>query len=179
MVETSGKSKEARIVFLDYLRIFAFSSVLIGHKFLLYFQDIATNGNVHASARLLASCLIPLFSEGGAGVVVFFLVSGYIITHVLQTERTLEFLVKRIFRIYPLYIVAVLLQYRSLSAAGHPPDLSVLGAQLSLFGDFFRPHQLLVESNGHSVLRCCSISSWRACNCLVLQRGSRRSFRIC
>jgi peptidoglycan/LPS O-acetylase OafA/YrhL len=137
MVEASGKRREARIAFLDYLRIFAFSSVLIGHKFLTYFQDIATNANAHASARLLASYLIPLFTGGGAGVVVFFLVSGYIITHVLQTERTLEFLVKRIFRIYPLYIVAVLLQYRSLSAAGHSPDLSVLWAQLSLFGDFF------------------------------------------
>ena len=74
MVETSGKPREARIAFLDYLRIFAFSSVLIGHKFLTYFQDIATNANVHASARLLASYLIPLFTGGGAGVVVFFLV---------------------------------------------------------------------------------------------------------
>ena len=47
---------------------------------------------------------------GAAGVVVFFLTSGYIIAHVLQSEPTQEFIIKRIFRIYPLFIFAVVMQ---------------------------------------------------------------------
>ena len=41
---------------------------------------------------------MPLTVAGGAGVVVFFLVSGYIIAHVLQTEAARQFLLKRFFR---------------------------------------------------------------------------------
>lgn len=126
-----------RIVFLDYLRIFAFVCVLIGHKF--YFQILAFSNDptVHATPRYIASLLLPVVYGGGAGVVVFFLVSGYIITHVLQTEQTVDFLIKRIFRIYPLYIVAVLAHYITLANVGQAPSLSTLLLQLSLMGDFF------------------------------------------
>jgi peptidoglycan/LPS O-acetylase OafA/YrhL len=127
----------SRIVFLDYLRIFAFVSVLIGHKFYDYVVALSNNDTVHATPRLIASLLLPLIKGGGAGVVVFFLVSGYIITHVLQTERTCQFLVKRAFRIYPLYIVAVLAQSISLTFVGRAPSLSILVPQLLLVGDLF------------------------------------------
>ncbi|HFP0892189.1 TPA: acyltransferase family protein, partial [Escherichia coli] len=78
-------------------------------------------------------------SFGGAmGVVIFFLVSGYIITHVLQKEATFEFYLKRIFRIYPLYIFAVLaemlIQYYN---GGNIPPLSIIIPRLLLIGDFF------------------------------------------
>jgi len=69
--------------------------------------------------------------------VVFFLVSGYIIIHVLQTEKPVEFLIKRAFRIYPLYFVAVLGQYAFLAIDGQSPDWGTLLSQLSLLGDFF------------------------------------------
>lgn len=42
-----------RIAFLDYLRIFAFISVLIGHKFYTNIVDALTNNNVHATAKKL------------------------------------------------------------------------------------------------------------------------------
>ncbi|MCX7098141.1 MAG: acyltransferase [Methylococcales bacterium] len=67
----------------------------------------------------------------------FFLVSGYIIIHVLQTENTTEFLIKRVFRIYPLYIVAVLTEYISLVVVGKASSLSTLLPQLLLVGDLF------------------------------------------
>ncbi|MHC8328118.1 acyltransferase family protein [Pseudomonas sp. LB1P83] len=38
----------------------------------------------------------------------FFITSGYVITHVLQSEKTTEFLIKRFFRIYPLFIFALI-----------------------------------------------------------------------
>ncbi|WP_059417595.1 acyltransferase [Sulfuricella sp. T08] len=127
-----------RIVFLDYLRIFAFVSVLIGHKFYAYVVALSDDPTVHSTPRFIANLLLPFLYGGGAGVVVFFLVSGYIIIHVLQTEQTGEFLIKRSFRIYPLYIVAVLAQYISLVAVGQQaPSLSTLLPQLLLVGDFF------------------------------------------
>lgn len=137
MLQTSHKTeKNIRIVFLDYLRIFALASVLIGHTFHRYLEALPNNLTVHPTPRLLAS-LLPHFFSGGAGIVVFFLISGYIITHVLQTEGATEFLIKRTFRIYPLYIITLLAQYITLVAIGKAPNLSVLLPQLLLVGDFF------------------------------------------
>ena len=125
---------DKRIVFLDYLRIFAFATVLVGHKFYEYLVVFSNDVGVHATLRLIIKLLLPLTEGGGAGVVVFFLVSGYIITHVLQTEKIGEFLIKRFFRIYPLYVFAVLIQYLVTNKA---VDFPILLAQLSLMGDFF------------------------------------------
>lgn len=134
-----------RIVFLDYMRVFAFVSVLIGHKLTPQLQAFIADGSQHATLRLFAELLYPLCMGGAAGVVVFFLTSGYIITHVLQIESPLEFMLKRFFRIYPLYMVAVILEWamwNHLNGAPFPP-LSTLIPQLLLIGDFFQtPHTL-------------------------------------
>lgn len=123
-----------RVIFLDYLRIFAFVTVLVGHKF---------DGPLHAAMADPASpwhwparALWPWVQGGGVGVLVFFLVSGYVITQVLQRERTIEFLIKRVFRIYPLYITAVLVEAAGLWFMGRPPPWQVLGPQLLLIGDW-------------------------------------------
>ncbi|MDX5371658.1 MAG: acyltransferase [Pseudomonadaceae bacterium] len=46
---------------------------------------------------------------GWIGVAIFFIISGFIITHVALRESQAEFLIKRIFRIYPPLIIAILL----------------------------------------------------------------------
>lgn len=46
---------------------------------------------------------------GWFGVVLFFLISGFLITHVSLRESQLEFIIRRIFRIYPPLIVAILI----------------------------------------------------------------------
>jgi peptidoglycan/LPS O-acetylase OafA/YrhL len=134
-----------RIVFLDYMRVFAFMSVLIGHKLSAQLQAFIADGSQHATLRLIAELVYPLCVGGAAGVVVFFLTSGYIITHVLQMESPIEFLIKRFFRIYPLYVVAVILEWvmwNHLNAIPVPP-FSVLIPQVLLIGDFFQtPHTL-------------------------------------
>jgi peptidoglycan/LPS O-acetylase OafA/YrhL len=132
-----GSRKEKRIAFLDYLRIFAFMSVLVGHTLYGPLAAFADNPDLHATPRLLARLSLPLFYEGGAGVVVFFLVSGYIITYVIQSERPAVFAVKRFFRIYPLYIFAVLAENLAMATSGQGTPLPVLLQQLSLLGDFF------------------------------------------
>ncbi|AWA40733.1 acyltransferase family protein [Pseudomonas sp. 22105] len=134
-----------RIVYLDYMRVFAFMSVLIGHKLEAPLQAFIADGTRHVTLRFFAEMLYPLCVGGAAGVVVFFLTSGYIITHVLQMEAPLEFMIKRFFRIYPLYMVAVILEWcmwHHLNGAPFP-SLSVLVPQLLLIGDFFQtPHTL-------------------------------------
>jgi len=131
---SSPASAEHRLVFLDYLRIFAFGSVLVGHKFWepLWAAVSAPDSPWHWPAWLLW----PWVRFGGVGVLVFFLVSGYIITHVLRRERTAEFLVKRAFRIYPLYGVAVLGEAAWLAAQGQAPDARTVLWQLTLLGDW-------------------------------------------
>lgn len=123
-----------RVIFLDYLRIFAFVTVLVGHKF---------DEPLHAAMADPASpwhwparALWPWVQGGGVGVLVFFLVSGYVITQVLQREGTLEFLLKRVFRIYPLYVTAVLAEAAGLGLMGRPTPWSVLVPQLLLVGDW-------------------------------------------
>ncbi len=125
---------ERRLVFLDYLRIFAFSSVLTGHKFRESLQ--AAMDMPHSPWHWPARLLWPWVYGGGVGVMVFFLVSGYIITHVLEREQAPAFLIRRAFRIYPLYIVAVLSEFALLHAQDRSPSTGVLLGQMSLMGDW-------------------------------------------
>lgn len=136
-------AKSSRIAFLDYLRIFAFISVLIGHKFYGYLALVQDDQTQHGTVKLLAALIMPLTFGGGAGVVVFFLVSGYIIAHVLQTEEARDFLIKRAFRIYPLYVVAVLSEAALLGLHGRAPIATVLLPQLLLVGDVFNTSHAL------------------------------------
>jgi peptidoglycan/LPS O-acetylase OafA/YrhL len=126
---------ERRILFLDALRVFAFVSVLAGHKFYGHVALLADGESL--VGRLLGNLALPMIYGGGAGVVVFFLVSGYIITHVLQTEATSEFLIKRVFRIYPLYMAAVLMHSAFLFFLGNAVPWTTLLLQLLLVGDLF------------------------------------------
>jgi len=133
-----------RIVFLDYMRIFAFMSVLVGHKFLGHLNTLVADSTQHIAIRYLAEAAIPLTSA--CGVIVFFLTSGYIISHVIQFEKPTEFLIKRFFRIYPLYAAAIVLEAvmeRTINGLPFPP-LSVFVPRLLLIGDFFStPYALL------------------------------------
>jgi len=121
------------------MRIFAFISVLVGHKIYDKLEFASQNQSLHITIRCLAEALLPLCLGGAAGVIVFFLTSGYIITHVLQKEETAEFIVKRIFRIYPLYIFAVITEalLARIIDGVELPGISILIPRLLLIGDFF------------------------------------------
>jgi peptidoglycan/LPS O-acetylase OafA/YrhL len=130
---------KSRLIFLDCLRIFAFASVLVGHKFYDVLENLSKNEGVHLTLKVIIDVLKTACWGGGAGVIVFFLISGYVITLVLKTEDTQTFLLKRVFRIYPLYIFAVLLESflgNLLNQSPYPP-LSILVPRLLLVGDFF------------------------------------------
>ena len=71
------------------------------------------------------------------GVLVFVLVSGYIITPVLGRGDMAEFVVKRAFRIDPLYLAAVLGEAAWLGTQGRAsPAASTLLWRASLLGDW-------------------------------------------
>jgi len=57
---------------------------------------------------------------GNFGVVLFFLVSGFIVTHTGFTERPRQYLVKRVLRVYPMLAVAVLLSAGLFTVGLHP-----------------------------------------------------------
>lgn len=129
---------QSRIVFLDYLRIFAFINVIIAHKFYDTFNLYISEHISHNITKNVILFFLNAFHGGGAGVVVFFFVSGYIISSVLKSENAGIFAIKRFFRIYPLYAFAVLsqlsLEYYTTS---HIPSTMVIVQQLLLVGDFF------------------------------------------
>lgn len=53
--------------------------------------------------------LVVVDQFGQLGVMVFFLISGFIITHVARSENPLRFGIRRVFRIYPAYWLVVLI----------------------------------------------------------------------
>lgn len=135
----SKKHIQSRIDFLDLMRIFAFVSVLIGHKFYPTLAAWAQDPSLHITIRYFIEGIMPLCRGGAAGVVVFFFISGYIITHVLQKESPTDFLIKRAFRIYPLYIFAILTEmlFGWVAQGIALPSLSIIIPRLFLIGDFF------------------------------------------
>jgi peptidoglycan/LPS O-acetylase OafA/YrhL len=114
-----------RITFLDCLRGFACGLVVIGHIYLvgtvdpktvsLWVPTVSTYifgpdpnlGNPYA--HLLNSLTqITGLGVGALGVAIFFLVSGFIILRTIDREPWKQFLTRRVFRIFPTNMVAVL-----------------------------------------------------------------------
>ncbi len=99
----------ADIPFIHLLRAIAVSMVIYDHLIGSY---IETKKWTWLPKTWLDTYVLAPFgiiqSFGFMGVALFFLVSGYIITHVASAESKLEFFIKRVFRIYPPLIVSVL-----------------------------------------------------------------------
>jgi peptidoglycan/LPS O-acetylase OafA/YrhL len=87
-----------RLLFIDSIRGIAALLVLFQHSYEYFFRNqVEEIGH-------------SFFHFGQAGVVAFFLVSGYIIPFSLERSTSLtSFFIHRIFRIYPLYLVILLI----------------------------------------------------------------------
>jgi peptidoglycan/LPS O-acetylase OafA/YrhL len=104
--------KQPRIFFpnLDGLRFLAFFSVFLFHSF--YTPDPAIKANP------IYSIAHNLTREGDLGVNFFFVLSGFLITYLLLSEKQLKgriaigaFYMRRILRIWPLYLVVVFIGF--------------------------------------------------------------------
>lgn len=96
---------------LDGIRFIAFSCVFFSHTF--YSRDPSiTQGSLYQSVNFLVG------QWGDFGLSVFFVMSGFLITYLLMSERqatgrvhVLSFYARRILRIWPLYFAMVLFNF--------------------------------------------------------------------
>jgi exopolysaccharide production protein ExoZ len=99
----------ARLVFLDWLRALAALLVVWDH---LVGQWLAVNQRgwvpLGLVNRFVAGPLSIFQNFGWLGVAIFFLISGFIISHVAVAETYGQFALKRLLRIYPPLALAVL-----------------------------------------------------------------------
>lgn len=106
----AGVPAKNRFVFLDVFRGVAPVLVIYSHIVTLFLDERDLNSPVVDALNV--SVRDPLRLEQNLGhiaVVMFFLVSGFIITHTGIQESHREYGIKRIFRVYPLLIFTVLL----------------------------------------------------------------------
>jgi peptidoglycan/LPS O-acetylase OafA/YrhL len=118
------KSQLQRIQYLHLLRGLACILVVFGHIFFIgingvasitpYVPRITQNifGATSASRNVLTSPAIFLgvhlgINFGFLGVSIFFLISGYVICKSLESESWKQFLIRRVFRIYPIVLTGV------------------------------------------------------------------------
>lgn len=94
---------------LDTLRFWAFFLVFWHHGFSPSFTNLTSNPTLQAIIRKLTV-------TGGIGVHIFFVLSGFLITHLMLSEERLSggfklknFYVRRILRIWPLYYIIMTL----------------------------------------------------------------------
>lgn len=102
-----------KVVFANQLRGIAVLAVLIVHWCAMYwYSRDPISAYIYApviggeASTLIYWIMPPTFNYGPFGVAIFFLVSGFVIPFSLQKANPLEFLVSRVFRIYPTYWVA-------------------------------------------------------------------------
>ncbi|MFT0520505.1 acyltransferase family protein [Pseudomonas faucium] len=101
-----------KAVFANQLRGLAVILVLIIHWAGIYWYARGTVADfIHApmvegpSSRLIDIISIPTVNYGALGVAIFFMISGFVIPFSLARASPIEFIVSRIFRIYPTYLV--------------------------------------------------------------------------
>jgi peptidoglycan/LPS O-acetylase OafA/YrhL len=114
-------TRTGRFAFLDVLRAVAVCLVIYCHLVGVWLHQHGENSI--AAGLLQGYATRPLnvaLNVGNFGVVLFFLVSGFIVTHTGLTERPRQYLAKRFLRIYPMLAVSVLLSAALLRLHLHP-----------------------------------------------------------
>lgn len=89
---SSTSSRASRVTFLDSLRLIGAAAVVLQH----FAEDYSDTGRT----------IVSLLSPGVFGVVLFFIVSGFVMPMSVSANFDWKsFIIRRIFRIYPLVIV--------------------------------------------------------------------------
>jgi exopolysaccharide production protein ExoZ len=109
-----------KIIFIHILRGFAPILVLFAHVPGLWLLERNQTWDFYTIYQ--TTILAPLrASDGGGqlGVILFFLISGYIISHMAAKESRLEFLIKRVFRIFPPLVVCTAIAFVLVRISSH------------------------------------------------------------
>lgn len=134
---------QGEIPFIHILRALAPLPVMWAHLALMaewQFHD--TWAPLTIFDRLIASPLHLYQSGGHLGVIIFFLISGYIISHIAEREDRSSFAIKRVFRLFPALIVSVaILALLNTIGSISRPDIKITDYLLSMFllDQFFWP----------------------------------------
>jgi len=127
------------MAFVDALRCVAFMSVFAQHVFIDEIVRLAGSADpLVAGAFAAVDRFVRIDGAPGVfGVVLFFAISGYCITLAARRETPAQFVVRRVFRIYPLLIVALLVEVMLERIAGRAtPGARALLGSATLLGDF-------------------------------------------
>jgi len=101
--EAVGHKNGNRVAFIDSLRAIAAGAVLLQH-----IAGRLIRADVSGVAYWNA-VFVHAFDAGRFGVGVFFIVSGYVVPFSLKGEHAIpEFVIKRFFRLYPVYWVSMI-----------------------------------------------------------------------
>jgi peptidoglycan/LPS O-acetylase OafA/YrhL len=123
----AGSGTANRLAWLDVLRGFAALCVVFDHLSYYVLQHVRSE-------------VYSWFNLGDYGVFVFFLISGYIVPASLERKGSVRtFWVSRVFRLYPLYLLAVgiavllfLAHFGSLRGEDADPETSMLSQLLMM-----------------------------------------------
>jgi peptidoglycan/LPS O-acetylase OafA/YrhL len=126
-----------RFAFIDYLKVIATFTVVIAHEFQTERDQAFSKGILRAK---LFDPIQHFLTTGGGGVILFFMISGFLITKASMRETARQFLVRRSMRILPLYWLAIIILL--LSGRLKPITTELLGA-FSLLGDFWSSEHVL------------------------------------
>jgi len=108
-----------RIDFIDSLRGLAVLLVLWDHLVGSYLTRRHQSWWPHELISKYVNKPLGIIQDfGWFGVCLFFLISGYVITHVAQRETGSQFTIRRLLRIYPPLVVAILLAVALASLSG-------------------------------------------------------------
>lgn len=104
---TRSRGQSLRLIFLDVIRAVAAPLVMYDHIIAFWREH---NVNPSGVVGINDWLRFPLKVEqdfGYFGVALFFLVSGFVVTHRATKEKAWEFALKRALRVYPVLIVVV------------------------------------------------------------------------
>lgn len=106
MANDTQRVKPGRLEHIDACRFIAAMSVVLMHTL----GFMARSPSTEASLRSIIETTLSTFDFGRFGVVLFFLISGYVIPFSLAQGQSLKrFIVGRFFRLYPAFWVSVMI----------------------------------------------------------------------
>jgi peptidoglycan/LPS O-acetylase OafA/YrhL len=140
-----------RLGYLDSVRGIAALVVVLCHCWLLNsnaFMDahVGLVNGLSSISNLFFYCLSRLKEAGHSAVIVFFVLSGFVLAYSLQKNPTpySRYLIKRTFRLYPAFLFAIFISY-----VLH----SIIGAQHESASEWFRAEVLNPDMTLETLLK--------------------------
>ncbi len=139
-----ARTGESRYIFLDYLRAAAAWLVVWDHLVAGFPQQLGHPLRLAVWVQRNVSGPLGIIQDfGWFGVALFLLISGFIISDRAAVESMRTFVIRRVLRIYPMMIVAVLLTV-AIGGAAARPSLQTILLNMTLASYLRVPQVLLV-----------------------------------